>query len=446
MTNAAADDTSVARAESRRFVLLCGLAPALITVALVIFRPDFVADVDRRAYDTPAPLDSDEAAGRPRRHRRHRRPQPVDDRPVAVASRSHRAADRPAARTGRRGRSRSTSSSPKPIAPIPTRSNRRRGTRAWRARWREGRVVLGYALTFGTDGGRRDCVLHPFGRPMVQPKDEAVDDPAVSRRGRDLQPAGAGAGRRRVRIPQRRAGLRRHSPARAPAHRARRQHLSRPCARGGSRGDRRARQLRSASKNENTTSLELTDRPGSARRQEQPAAALPRHEALVPLRVGGRRARRPRCRRRLQEQDRVRRHDGARHARGGVDAARYAVRRRRSAGDRRRQPAAAATSCRAPSTRRRSKSSPCSRSASRSRCWSARVGLPLGAIAGGRAPAWRSGSRCAGSCRRRGAFLSPLFPIVGMMASLGAADAGADRPASGGAPTAPDARRTWRSG
>ena len=35
MTKAAADDTSVARAESRRFVLLCGLAPALITCVLL---------------------------------------------------------------------------------------------------------------------------------------------------------------------------------------------------------------------------------------------------------------------------------------------------------------------------------------------------------------------------------------------------------------------------
>ena len=41
----------------------------------------------------------------------------------------------------------------------------------------EGRVVLGYALTFGTDGGRRDCVLHPFAVPMIQPKDEGVDVP-----------------------------------------------------------------------------------------------------------------------------------------------------------------------------------------------------------------------------------------------------------------------------
>src|SRR6185436_8262701 len=41
----------------------------------------------------------------------------------------------------------------------------------------EGRVALGYALTFGTDGGRRDCILHSFPVPMVQPKDEAVVAP-----------------------------------------------------------------------------------------------------------------------------------------------------------------------------------------------------------------------------------------------------------------------------
>jgi CHASE2 domain-containing sensor protein len=42
----------------------------------------------------------------------------------------------------------------------------------------EGHVVLGYALTFtGADSGHRECVLHPLGVPLLQPQGGAADAP-----------------------------------------------------------------------------------------------------------------------------------------------------------------------------------------------------------------------------------------------------------------------------
>jgi hypothetical protein len=58
------EEQSAARAESRRFVLLCGLASAIITVALVVFRPDSVT-TSTMGLRPAAPLDSGEAPGRP---------------------------------------------------------------------------------------------------------------------------------------------------------------------------------------------------------------------------------------------------------------------------------------------------------------------------------------------------------------------------------------------
>ena len=141
MTKAAADDTSVARAESRRFVLLCGLAPALITVALVIFRPDFVADVDRRAYDILL-------------RSVHTRPPggrvvivDVDERSLSTSANgpgdaTHRAAGRSTARTRRRRRRarhrlRRTRSAIRREAAVTRTSARRALARSSRARLRD---------------------------------------------------------------------------------------------------------------------------------------------------------------------------------------------------------------------------------------------------------------------------------------------------------------------
>ena len=199
VTKAAADDTSVARAESRRFVLLCGLAPALITVALVIFRPDFVADVDCRAYDTllrsipTKPPDGRVAIV------------DIDDLSLSTIGQWPWRRDRIAqliARLREQGAAVIALDVvfAEPIAPIPTRSNRRRGTRAWRARCGRPRRAR---LRADLRHRRRPPRLHPAFVPRPDASSRRTKRSmrsAVSRRGRDLQPAGAGAGRRQVRF------------------------------------------------------------------------------------------------------------------------------------------------------------------------------------------------------------------------------------------------------
>jgi CHASE2 domain-containing sensor protein len=176
VTNAVADDTSVARAESRRFVLICGLAPALITVALVIFRPDFVAEIDRRAYDTllrsipTKPPDGRVAIV------------DIDDLSLSTIGQWPWRRDRIAQLIARlREQGAAVIALDVVFAEADRSDTDAKQPSPWDASLAralaEGRVVLGYALTFGTDGGRRDCVLHPFAVPMVQPKDEGVDVP-----------------------------------------------------------------------------------------------------------------------------------------------------------------------------------------------------------------------------------------------------------------------------
>src|SRR4051812_49035025 len=45
------EKTSNARVGNRRLVLLCGVIPALLTVALAIGRPVLLTQLDRRVYD-----------------------------------------------------------------------------------------------------------------------------------------------------------------------------------------------------------------------------------------------------------------------------------------------------------------------------------------------------------------------------------------------------------
>ena len=176
MTTEAADDPSVARSESRRFVLLCGLAPALITVALIVFRPDFVAYIENRAYDTllrsipTKPPDGKVAIV------------DIDDLSLSTIGQWPWRRDRIAqliARLREQGAAvialdvvfaEADRSDTDPKQPSPWDASLARALL-------EGRVVLGYALTFGSDGGRRDCVLHPVSVPLIQPKDETVDVP-----------------------------------------------------------------------------------------------------------------------------------------------------------------------------------------------------------------------------------------------------------------------------
>ena len=53
---------------------------------------------------------------------------------------------------------------------------------------RDGRVVLGYALTFGAGGrGSNGCVLHPIGLAIVQRSDERTEAPLFRAPGNGTQ-------------------------------------------------------------------------------------------------------------------------------------------------------------------------------------------------------------------------------------------------------------------
>jgi adenylate cyclase len=79
---------------------------------------------------------------------------------------------------------------------------------------RQGRVVLGYGLTFDAAPlGARPCVLHPLGAAIIRPPDDAGHEPFFRATGvvcslPILGPCGAG-----VRFPERGSRFRRHSAA-----------------------------------------------------------------------------------------------------------------------------------------------------------------------------------------------------------------------------------------
>ena len=159
--------------------------------------------------------------------------------------------------------------------------------------------------------------------------------------GRSLQPAGSGPGRERLRVSERRSRSRRPAAARAGAHRARRSDLPQPRADHPRVSLRHGPRWRCASptstrrrSRSGQTSVPLDGKSNLLLRYRGPKRTFPYVSAVDVLRGNG-------PRRDLQGQDRPRRHDGARHARSGVDAARYALRRCRSPGDGRRQSASA---------------------------------------------------------------------------------------------------------
>jgi HD-GYP domain-containing protein (c-di-GMP phosphodiesterase class II) len=177
VTNTIAEATSVARAESRRFVLLCGLAPAILTVALVVYRPDFVAQIDYRAYDILV---------------RSNPTKPPDGR-VAIVDIDDRSLSTIGQWPWRReriaqliGRLREQGAAVIALDVIFAEADRYDAGGKEPSPWDaslaqallEGRIVLGYALTFtGADGDRRDCVLHPLAVPIVQPQDGGATAP-----------------------------------------------------------------------------------------------------------------------------------------------------------------------------------------------------------------------------------------------------------------------------
>ncbi len=273
----------------RRLVLLCGLVPTLALAAAVAGAPGRLHPPRIRRLRSAGAGHRRAAAQRTRGDRRRGRAQPFHHRAVAVAPRhrggaagahprSRGADDRrgrhlPRVRSRRRGR-RARCRAGEDLARRPRRARLRHALRR-RTRRRPG-LRAAAAGAVDRAGGR------PGGRPVLP------------RHRRRVQPARAHRSRRRPRVSQRRAGLRRHPPPRAAAGALRRGHLSEPRARNRRGHDRHARR-RPAQRERQHQHAHPRRPPHRPGRQEQPAGALPRQEAHLPLRLGGRRDAEPRA-------------------------------------------------------------------------------------------------------------------------------------------------------
>ncbi len=172
-------------APRRRLVFLCGVIPVLATAVLGVFRPAFLARFDDSVYDillrssrTNGPGQSVVIVD-------------VDDRSLSTigqwpwrrdvvgrlitrlrnAGASAIALDMIFAESDRYGRSGdSEGRSPGEVATRPD--------AALAGALRDGRVILGYGLTFdAAPRAQRACVLHPIGIAIVQPPDETRYEP-----------------------------------------------------------------------------------------------------------------------------------------------------------------------------------------------------------------------------------------------------------------------------
>lgn len=174
-----AESSTAARTANRRFILLCGLAPAIVTAALVIWRPGVLAQLDYRAYDalvraSPVrPPDGRVAIV------------DIDDRSLATIGQWPWRRDVVAELIGRLREAGArvvafdlVFAEPDRYGGGPSASGVTPPDAALAESLRQGRVVLGYALTFAdTNSGVRPCVLQPMALPMIQPPDTNPDPP-----------------------------------------------------------------------------------------------------------------------------------------------------------------------------------------------------------------------------------------------------------------------------
>lgn len=168
-----------ARAPRRRLVFLCGAIAALFAAVLAAYRPTFLARLDNLVYDTLA------RSGRTRPPSGRVVVVDVDERSLSVVGQwpwrrdvvgrliarlrefgaSTIALNIIFAQHDRYGPLRSSDQRSK-LEPQATPDD------VLAASLREGRVILGYAMTFDRAAhGQRPCVLHPIALALLQPRD-----------------------------------------------------------------------------------------------------------------------------------------------------------------------------------------------------------------------------------------------------------------------------------
>src|SRR5688572_29336883 len=162
----------------RHLVILCGVLPTVLTAALCVYRPSFLAKFEHSVYDTLM---------------RAARIHPRGDRIVIVDidERSLAAIGQWPWRRDVIGqlisRLRELGSTTIALDIVFAESDRYQGfgaesggntDEALADALRIGRVVVGYALTFdGAPGRASACVQHPIGLAIIRPRGQHTDDP-----------------------------------------------------------------------------------------------------------------------------------------------------------------------------------------------------------------------------------------------------------------------------
>jgi adenylate cyclase len=165
---------SVHRAPRRVLIFLCGVIPVLATTALVVFRPVFLTRLDDAVYDIVL------RAAQPKAPGQSVAIVDVDDRSLSSIGQWPWRRDV----VGRLiDRLRDAGASAIALDIIFAESDRdeqpgKSPDAALASALRDGRVVLGYGLTFdATLRERHRCVLHPVGVAMVQPSGDTTYEP-----------------------------------------------------------------------------------------------------------------------------------------------------------------------------------------------------------------------------------------------------------------------------
>ena len=164
------------RVAGRRLVLLCGVAPALLTAGLALYRPSLLTQLDRRVYD--GMLRSLPAQSTPSRVA----VVDIDDRSLAAIGQWPWRRDVVARLISRL---RDAGAAVVALDVVFPESDRLGASDAALAdALREGRVVLGYAFTFRDAGSRAtSCTMHPLSVPIVQPAGNDVGTPTFKASG-----------------------------------------------------------------------------------------------------------------------------------------------------------------------------------------------------------------------------------------------------------------------